>query len=398
MFLLNLWCEGISVDWKLWYAETNYQKIALPTYPFAKTRYWLDSYKEDKDASPSYLPYEGKEVVLEIVRDHIAIIKMQDVEHHNLFTKKLLHGLQAKFREASQNDQVKVIILTGYENIFSMGGDEQLLVAIANGEAKFSDIPFIYKGLLECRVPVISAIQGHAHGGGFTFGLYADIVILSEENTYCASFMKYGFTPGVGTTFILKEKLGSVASEMMLTARSFTGLELKNRAGGVGVLIKPQVDVLKEAISIAMNLSEKPLPALIALKGEMAKKILAELPAVIQNELAMHQLTFSTEEVKKRIHTVFHPDKQDDKKIILQPNVKNSHSLPKYDNESIQDKFMQIMAKKTYLSIGAISVDVSFNDLGIDSIAAVEIINEVNQFWGLNIETANLLGTPLSKN
>ncbi len=159
-FLLNLWCEGISVDWKLWYAETNYQKIALPTYPFAKTRYWLDSYKEDKDASPSYLPYEGKEVVLEIVRDHIAIIKMQDVEHHNSFTKKLLHGLQAKFREASQNDQVKVIILTGYENIFSMGGDEQLLVAIANGEAKFSDIPFIYKGLLECRVPVISAIQG----------------------------------------------------------------------------------------------------------------------------------------------------------------------------------------------------------------------------------------------
>ena len=65
-----------------------------------------------------------------------------------------------------------------------------------------------------------------------------------------------------------------------------------------------------------MNLSEKPLPALIALKEEMAKKILAELPTVIQNELAMHQLTFSTEEVKKRIHTVFHPDQPDDKKII----------------------------------------------------------------------------------
>ena len=123
-FLLNLWREGISVDWKLWYAGTNYQKIALPSYPFVKTRYWLDSYKEKNTLIDSYLPYEGKKVILEIVRDHIAIIKMQDVEPIIYSPKKLLHGLKAKFKEAGQNDQVKVIILTGYENIFSMGGDE----------------------------------------------------------------------------------------------------------------------------------------------------------------------------------------------------------------------------------------------------------------------------------
>ena len=178
---------------------------------------------------------------------------------------------------------------------------------------------------------------------------------------------------------------------MMLTARLFTGLELKNRASGV--LVKPQADVLKEAISIAMNLSEKPLPALIALKEDMARKILDQLPAVIQHELAMHQLTFSTEEVKKRIHTVFHPAQQASGKIILQAN-KDKKSLPKYNNESIQNKFMQILAKKTHLPMNDISVDASFNDLGIDSIATVEIIREVNQLWGLNLEAANLYGHP----
>ncbi len=384
--LANLYVKGYDLDWELLHQGEAKQKISLPTYPFIKNRYWFDSYEEKNTLIDNDLPYEGKKVTLEIVHDHIAIIKMQDVEHSNLFTKELLHGLKAKFKEAGQNDQVKVIILTGYENIFSMGGDESELTAIANGEGNFTDMPFIYKGLLECRVPVISAIQGHAHGGGLALGLYADIVILSEENTYCASFMKYGFTPGLGATFILKEKLGAVASEMMLTARLFTGLELKNRASGV--LIKPQADVLKEAISIAMNLSEKPLPALIALKEDMAKKILDQLPTVIQHELAMHQLTFSTEEVKKRIHTVFHPDQP------LSANTKNMELSPKHNNESIQNEFIQILVKKTHRSAKDISIDASFNGLGIDSIATIEIIREVNQLWGLNLEVANLYAYP----
>lgn len=34
-------------------------------------------------------------------------------------------------------------------------------------------------------------------------GLFADIVILSRESVYTANFMKYGFTPGMGATFIV---------------------------------------------------------------------------------------------------------------------------------------------------------------------------------------------------
>lgn len=61
--------------------------------------------------------------------------------------------------------------------------------------------------------------------------LFADFVILSKESIYTTNFMKYGFTPGMGATFILPQKLGiSLAEEMLLAAKTYRGEELQKRA------------------------------------------------------------------------------------------------------------------------------------------------------------------------
>ena len=40
--LLELWVKGWSLDWQRLYAEVKPRRIALPTYPFAKERYWVE--------------------------------------------------------------------------------------------------------------------------------------------------------------------------------------------------------------------------------------------------------------------------------------------------------------------------------------------------------------------
>ena len=40
--LLELWVKGLEVDWSKLYGETRPQRISLPTYPFARERYWID--------------------------------------------------------------------------------------------------------------------------------------------------------------------------------------------------------------------------------------------------------------------------------------------------------------------------------------------------------------------
>ena len=41
--LLELWAEGLEFDWNRCYGEAKPPRIQLPTYPFAKDEYWLDS-------------------------------------------------------------------------------------------------------------------------------------------------------------------------------------------------------------------------------------------------------------------------------------------------------------------------------------------------------------------
>jgi acyl transferase domain-containing protein/7-keto-8-aminopelargonate synthetase-like enzyme/acyl carrier protein/2-polyprenyl-3-methyl-5-hydroxy-6-metoxy-1,4-benzoquinol methylase len=39
--LAQLWVSGIEIDWNLLYSDYKPQRISLPTYPFAKKRYWI---------------------------------------------------------------------------------------------------------------------------------------------------------------------------------------------------------------------------------------------------------------------------------------------------------------------------------------------------------------------
>jgi len=40
--LLELWVKGLSFDWERLYGEARPRRISLPTYPFAKERYWVE--------------------------------------------------------------------------------------------------------------------------------------------------------------------------------------------------------------------------------------------------------------------------------------------------------------------------------------------------------------------
>src|SRR6266481_7645105 len=39
--ILDLWVKGLVFDWKQLYTNRTPRRISLPTYPFAKERYWV---------------------------------------------------------------------------------------------------------------------------------------------------------------------------------------------------------------------------------------------------------------------------------------------------------------------------------------------------------------------
>ena len=40
--LIKMWVKGLNLDWTKLYGKTKPRRISLPTYPFAKERYWIN--------------------------------------------------------------------------------------------------------------------------------------------------------------------------------------------------------------------------------------------------------------------------------------------------------------------------------------------------------------------
>src|SRR5665213_1033515 len=101
----------------------------------------------------------------EIVENGIAIITIADGRNQNTFNAGVAAGVINAFETIAKRKDLKAVIVQGDGDYFCTGGTKDELEAIAQGKLKFSDIPGI-ASLMECEIPVISAMNGHALGSG----------------------------------------------------------------------------------------------------------------------------------------------------------------------------------------------------------------------------------------
>lgn len=229
----------------------------------------------------------------------IATVQLLDRESRNTFSHAFIQGLIETFQALNTHDEIKVVVIHGFDNYFCCGGTQEELLSLQSGKTTFTDLGF-YRLLLDCPIPTIAAMQGHAIGGGLAFGCYADLMILAEECIYSTNFMKYGFTPGMGATYMIPKKFGeTIGHELLYTAETYFGGILKSK--GIPIPVVGKANVISTAMQLAEQLADKPRYSLKLLKAHLTHEIQQKLPQIIEQELMMHQETFMRPEVKARI-------------------------------------------------------------------------------------------------
>ncbi|SFR08023.1 MULTISPECIES: SDR family NAD(P)-dependent oxidoreductase [unclassified Paenibacillus] len=287
----------------------------------------LDSFHTSEDGQEISASQMKVQSVVELQEfEHgIVLLKMKDTAHKNTFSDELIIGLNQAFETVQANENYKVVILTGYDTYFATGGTQEGLLAIHEGKAKYSDTN-VYKIALDCKLPVIAAMQGHGIGAGWCMGMFCDFIVMSRESIYTTNFMKYGFTPGAGSTLIFPEKFGvSMAQEILFTGTRYSGSELETK--GVPFPVVPRNEVVPHAMQLARKLSESPRESLIELKNHMAQSIREKLAATIEKEIKMQDKTFvNQQEVKERIQFAYGqlPNSNDSHKTVKHADSKKA--------------------------------------------------------------------------
>lgn len=238
-------------------------------------------------------PVSSEVVRLSFPSPAIAVVALEDGENRNMFSAGFIRGLQDAFAKVRRSAEAKVVVVHGFASWFCSGGTPDTLDEIRHGQTMFTDTD-VFRLLLDCELPTIAAMQGHALGGGLTFGLYADLPLMAEHAFYAGNFMSHGFTPGVGATFLFPEKLGKVlGTEMLFTARRYRGSELRDR--GVEVQVLNGTEVIPHALELARELAEKPLPQLKLLKRRLSQGVRQGVAQAIDEELMMHRIVFKAD-------------------------------------------------------------------------------------------------------
>ena len=108
-----------------------------------------------------------------------------------------------------------------------------------------------FMALLECTVPVIAAVNGHAYGGGCETVLACDFVYAVRSARFALSETRLGIMPGGGGTQTLARAVGERrAKELILTASPFSADEARDW-GLVNRVTDTQDELLAAALATA---------------------------------------------------------------------------------------------------------------------------------------------------
>lgn len=195
-------------------------------------------------------------VKLELIEDYVALVQLANPPV-NAHSQQLLTEVAWTFDTISDRDDIRVAILTGAGKCFCAGAD---LKERAGRQPQPGDhwqnsrrAREAYHSIMECRKPVIAAINGPALGGGLALAASCDILLASELGCLGLPEINVGLLGGGRHTQRLFGH--SRLRRMMLTGLRVFGPELY-RLGVVEACTAPEA-LLEAAREIAREIAAK---------------------------------------------------------------------------------------------------------------------------------------------
>ena len=190
--------------------------------------------------------------------DHILVVTLNRPEVLNAVNTQMgLDWLDLWTRLTADAGSLRCVVLTGAgDRAFCAGGDLKQRHGMDDDAWRRQHEIFerAFVALLECPVPVIAAVNGHAYGGGLETALACDFIYASRNARFSLSEVRLGIMPGGGGTQTLARAVGERrAKELILRAQPFDA-EQAFRWGLVNCL-SDTGGVLEDALAAAREIA-----------------------------------------------------------------------------------------------------------------------------------------------
>src|ERR1700747_3080962 len=262
------------------------------------------------------------------VANRVATITLNRPDKLNAWTALMESEVRSHMENAEQDDEVRVIVLTGAGRGFCAGADMSLLSAVAGRgldyrglddrgreqvlreganrregaapdfQKKYSYFPAIGK-------PVIAAINGPVVGLGLVITLYCDLRLASDASRFSTTFARRGLIAEYGMAWMLPRIIGIAnALDLLFSARTIDAAEALRM--GLVNRVFPQETFLEKAQESAQELASTVSPrSLRIIKRQVYEAMSQPLSEAFDISVREMMACFCTEDFKDgRAHFV----------------------------------------------------------------------------------------------
>lgn len=165
------------------------------------------------------------------VEDHVLTIRLNRPDALNALRPEMLLGIGNLVEQASDREEISVIVLEGAGRAFSAGVDLKVLQGIKPVAGRVGDVfddparrAFLAMRTSGC--PVIAKVHGACFTGALEIALQCDFIFTTVDTKFGDTHAKFGLRPTWGMSQTLAQAVGvRRAMELSFTARTFLGDE-----------------------------------------------------------------------------------------------------------------------------------------------------------------------------
>jgi len=226
------------------------------------------------------------ENIISTVTDHIAVITLNRPKRLNAVTPLMAQEIRTALYAAADNDDVRVIVITGAGRGFCAGADmAEIQAGSETGLARLKDAKNARQGvtlltaipteeeldpensrnlhpqfrgrysfLHGIQKPIIGAVNGPANGIGLLYALHCDLRFASESASFGTSFGRRGLIAEHGSSWLLPRIVGLPrALELLFSPRLITAQEAL--AMGLVNRLYPDAGFMEAVLAYAAELA-----------------------------------------------------------------------------------------------------------------------------------------------
>jgi len=237
----------------------------------------------------------------------VVTLTLNRPDRLNSLTTQMYRELSNIMRQVNQDDDTKVVVITGAGKGFCAGSDvsDRLASRVEKRieENRFETIQQVGAVALDIAdldKPMIAAINGVAVGAGLSLALLCDIRIASDQARFGAVWVNVGLIPDLGATYYLPRIVGiEKAMELMATGDIINADEAL-RIGLVSRVV-PQEKLMTTAKELATKIVAGPSVAIELIKRGLRRALNNDLKTQLDYEGYAQNLCRKTEDHKEAI-------------------------------------------------------------------------------------------------